>query len=62
MLFYSYKEDLVTNYGIILKGQRIVIPDIMKNEMLKKIHTGHLGIHSCLSERILFCPGMSTDI
>ena len=27
MLFYSYKEDLVTNDGLILKGQRIVIPD-----------------------------------
>ena len=27
--YYSYKVDLVMNDGIIFKGQRIVIPDII---------------------------------
>ena len=36
MPFYSYKEDLVTKDEIALNRQQILIPDIMKNEMLKK--------------------------
>ena len=62
--FYSYKEGLVLNDGLILKGERILIPETMKKEILEKIHTGHQRINSCLRRaRELVCwPGMSTDI
>ena len=33
--------------GLILKGTRIIIPDIKREDILKLIHEGHLGLNKC---------------
>ena len=33
--------------GLILKGTRIIIPDRKREEILKLIHEGHLGLNKC---------------
>ena len=49
---------------IILKGEKLVIPLSMREEMLTKIHTCHLGIVKCKQRArdILFWPRMGKDI
>ena len=33
--------------GLILKGTRIIIPGEKREEILKLIHEGHLGLNKC---------------
>ena len=40
-------EELSIVDGVILEEQRVVVPAIMKAEMLQLIHEGHLGIEKC---------------
>ena len=50
--------------GLIFKSNRVVIPKELRADMLKKIHTSHLGIDGCLrrARECLFWPQMNYDI
>ena len=58
------RDELSELNGIILRGERIVIPTSMQTEMLKRIHQGHMGIaKSKRRERdVLYWPGMGSEI
>lgn len=43
----SYKENLVNISGITWKNERIVIPEMLRKEILNKLHIGHMGIEKC---------------
>lgn len=44
---HNAKRELSVVDGIIYKGSKIVIPKSLRGDMIKKIHTGHLGIEKC---------------
>ena len=50
--------------GIILRGERVVIPSSMRYEMKQKVHAGHSGINSCLrrARELIYWPGISAEI
>lgn len=62
--YFSYRDELTIQDGIIYRGDRIVIPKSLQKEMKERVHTGHLGINSCLrrARDLLFWPGMSMEI
>ena len=62
--FYDYRDELVTQDGVIYRGDRVVIPKTMQSEMKQKVHAGHLGINACLrrARDLIYWPGMSKDI
>ena len=62
--YASFKEELSVSNGLLLKGRRIVVPQILRTEMLKLIHVGHLGAEKQkrLSRDILYWPNMNRDI
>ena len=39
--YWSYQDELSIENGILLKGDRILIPKSMQTKTLKKIHYGH---------------------
>lgn len=45
--YWSYRDELTFAYGLIWKGQRIVVPKSMRSDFLQKIHLGHQGIDKC---------------
>jgi hypothetical protein len=47
-LYYTFREELTFQDGIIFKGERIVVPQSVRNDMLSRIHNGHVGIQGCL--------------
>ena len=45
--YYNVRDELSVQNGIIFKGDRCVIPVMMRNEIMSQIHT-HIGIEGCL--------------
>ncbi len=64
MPYFPYRDELTVQDGIIMRGERVVIPTSMRKEMKLKVHAGHLGVNSCLrrARSLIFWPQMSTDI
>ena len=64
MPYHSYADELTVQNGIIFKGERVIIPQSMRNEMKHDIHQSHLGVSGCTrrARESLFWPGMSSEI
>ena len=50
--------------GIVLKGQKIVVPLSLRQEMKKRLHAAHTGYDSMISIlwNSIFSPGLSKEI
>ena len=50
--------------GLILKGMCIVIPDKMREDILKQIHEGHLGLNKCQMRvrETVYWPGLNDQL
>ena len=64
MSYYQHRDDIVYNYDLLLKGQRIIIPTSMRSEIKTKIHQGHQGQDKCIlrARHSVFWPGISHEI
>lgn len=62
--FWAVKEELHIINGIIFRGDRVVIPKNLWQEMLRRVHEGHLGIEKCKrrARDVMWWPGMTTQI
>ena len=45
--YWTFHEELTIEDGLILKGKKNIIPDKKREEILKLIHEGHLGLTKC---------------
>uniref|UniRef100_A0A1A8L2U7 Gypsy retrotransposon integrase-like protein 1 n=1 Tax=Nothobranchius pienaari TaxID=704102 RepID=A0A1A8L2U7_9TELE len=62
--FWNFRDEISHFHGIIFKGDKIIVPTAPRNNMLERIHTGHMGIERS-KQRVrdaLFWPGMGRDI
>ena len=62
--FWNYRDELVINDGIILKGERIVVPKALRGDILRQLHSSHVGIVKT-KERArssVFWPNITKDI
>ena len=50
--------------GLLLKGNCVIVPSSMRNDIKNRIHRGHLGIVRCRSRarQVVFWPRMSAEI
>ena len=65
--FQPYKkmsDDLCYHHGLLMKGNRLVIPTFLQRNILERIHEGHQGIVKCRerAKTPIWWPGMSKDI
>ena len=62
--FWNFRCDLTLEDGLVLKGNRIVIPSSMRDQILQAIHLGHQGENKCIlrARESVFWPGISADI
>jgi transposase InsO family protein len=61
---WNHRDELSVIEDIIYKGEQIVIPKVLRHEMLEKIHVGHQGMEKSKqrARELLFWPGMYRDI
>ncbi|GFO03929.1 transposon ty3-i Gag-Pol polyprotein [Plakobranchus ocellatus] len=62
--YWSMRDFLSVEDGLIIKNTAIIIPKSMISLVLEKLHDGHQGIEKCLlrARENVFCLGMTKDI
>ena len=64
MPYFSIRDEISVANGLVLKGERIIVPLSMRKEMKQIIHSGHQGIEKCKARarEALYWTGMSAEI
>uniref|UniRef100_A0A8C6K5V8 Gypsy retrotransposon integrase-like protein 1 n=1 Tax=Nothobranchius furzeri TaxID=105023 RepID=A0A8C6K5V8_NOTFU len=62
--YWNHRHEIAEAGGIMLKGEKIIIPHSLRAEMIDRIHTGHMGTEKSKNRArdILFWPGMGKQI
>ena len=62
--FWSCKDQLSFNDGIIYRGDRIVVPVTLRKSLTEKLHQAHMGVESTLrrARTSLWWPGMNSQL
>nr|XP_061820643.1 uncharacterized protein K02A2.6-like [Nerophis lumbriciformis] len=62
--FFHVRGELSVVDGLLLKRNRIVIPQTLRQDILQRIHEGHLGIEKCKrrARDTVYWPGINKDI
>lgn len=62
--YWGVRDELYVSEGLVLRGDRVVVPRALRHDMLKKIHSSHLGIEKCTARAkdIFFWPGLVAEI
>lgn len=48
MLYFSFQDELSTQDGLVFRGERVVIPESLQGDIIRRIHSSHLGTEGCL--------------
>ena len=62
--YWSYRDELSVHNGVLFKGSRVVIPQLLRPEVKSKIHSSHLGVEACLRKArdTVFWPSMNAEV
>ena len=62
--FWSFRDELAVEDSLVLKGERIFIPQTLRSGILKRIHMSHQGIEKCKlrARTCVYWPSLKTDI
>ena len=61
--YYSVQSEISYQDGLIFKARRIVVPQVLQEDIIKLLHSSHLGIEGCLRRaEILYWPKMSSQM
>lgn len=62
--YYNIRDELVINNHLVFKGNRLLIPQKMRSEMLDRLHQPHLGIEATLklARETVYWRGITDDI
>ncbi|XP_058449270.1 uncharacterized protein K02A2.6-like [Malaya genurostris] len=63
-VYYGYRSELSTQDGLVFRGDRIVVPYVLRRKLIDSCHVSHNGVESTLklARANLFWPGMSSQI
>ena len=62
--YWSCRNELSLEDGLIMFGERIIIPQTKREEVLQKLHYGHQGVSKCQlrAKSCVFWPGINKSI
>ena len=60
-LYWSYRDKLAVIDGALLKGKCIIIPNSLKEQVLSKLHTNHMGTEKIklLAQECVYWPSIN---
>ncbi|XP_014676064.1 PREDICTED: uncharacterized protein LOC106816031 [Priapulus caudatus] len=62
--YWNYRDEISIYDGILVKGDRVIVPKKMQEDVMKKIHAGHQGVEKCRlrARATVFWCGINADI
>ena len=62
--YFSMRDELVMEGGVVFRGPRCVIPAILLGEVLKQLHVSHMGVESTLrgAREMVFWPRINAEL
>ena len=62
--YFDCRDELVVEQGIILRGLRYVIPQALRREILKWLHSSHMGVDTRVrrARTSIYWPGMNAEV
>ena len=62
--YWLYRDKISVHNRVLFKNHRVIIPKLLREEIMSRIHSSHLGIESCLRKArdVVFWPGMDSQI
>ena len=62
--YFNMRDEMSIQDGLSFKGERVVVPRASRSELLRRIHSSHLGVNACLNRacECLYWPSMTADI
>lgn len=62
--YFTFRDELTVESNIIYKGQRLVVPATLRDEIKKKLHASHMGVESTLrrARECVFWPQMNSEL
>ncbi|KAK3908563.1 hypothetical protein KUF71_003375 [Frankliniella fusca] len=62
--YWQVRNDLFVEDNFVILNDRIVVPPLLRNLLLTKLHSAHLGIEKtkARARQSVYWPGMSKDI
>lgn len=62
--YNAHRDELSLDNGLVLCGQRVIIPQTMRSEVLKTLHASHQGFQrtKLRARQAVFWPGINNEI
>ena len=62
--YFDVRDELTVQGNIVFKGQRLVVPRSMRNELMEVVHSSHIGIKGCLrrARDSIYWPRMNEQL
>ena len=62
--YFPFRDELVVEEGLIMRGDRLVVPHALRKGVIKDLHAAHQGVESTLrrARECIYWPGMKSAI
>ena len=62
--YWTFRDEISIYNGVSYKGDRVIVPTVLRKKLLSRIHASHQGEQACLrrARDALFWPGMSQQV
>jgi len=62
--YFDVRDELTTQGDLVFKGQRLVIPTVLRKEVMSTIHSTHVGLEGCLrrARDSVYWPQMTVQL
>ena len=62
--YFDFRDELTIQYQLVFKGPRIIIPAVLRREMMSMVHALHIGIEGCIrrARDSLYWPRINADL